>query len=166
MYFQSARRGRSASRGHLNPLPVVPLCTEYFFAKRTSSLRYFSSGMHSGYFSIKTTQELVAQVLPPLLQLWDTPRALWHQDDSRICCARPSSFHFFNSRDALRKKTSQPRIRAEMLDSGEAVEERLVARKEHQACSCYQIVDRFGWTAADTNQCTWTSRAFRRPQVN
>ena len=150
----------------MNLLLVVPLCIKYFSAKRMSSLRYFSSGMHSGYFSIKTTQKLVAHVFSPLLQLWDTPRALRHQDNSRICCTRPSSFHFFNSRDALRKKMSQPRIRAEMLDGGEDVEEELVARKEYKAYSCYQIVDRSGWTTADTNQCTRTSRAFRCSQVN
>ena len=59
---------------------------------RTSSLRYFSSGIHPRHF------------------------------DSRTRCARPSSFHFFNSGDALQKKTSKPRIRAEMLDGWEDVE--------------------------------------------
>ena len=35
---------------------------------------------------------------------------------------RTSSFRYFNSGDALRKKTSKPRIRAEMLDSWKDVE--------------------------------------------
>ena len=39
------------------------LCTKLLFAQRTFSLHYFSSGMHSEYFGIKTTRELVAHVL-------------------------------------------------------------------------------------------------------
>ena len=41
-----------------------------FSAKRTSSLRYFSFGIHFGYFGIKTTQKLIAHVFFPLLQFW------------------------------------------------------------------------------------------------
>ena len=33
---------------------------------RTSSLHYFSSGMHFKYFGIKTTWELATHALPPL----------------------------------------------------------------------------------------------------
>ena len=47
-----------------------PLCTEFLFAQHTLSLCYFSSGIHSGYFGIMTTRELVAHVLLPLLQFW------------------------------------------------------------------------------------------------
>ena len=46
-------------------------------------------------------------------------RALLHRD---LSAKRTSSFHFFNSGDALQKKTSKPRIRAEMLDGWEDVE--------------------------------------------
>ena len=35
-----------------------------------SSLHYFSSGIHSGYFGTETIRELVAHVLPSLLQFW------------------------------------------------------------------------------------------------
>ena len=49
---------------------------------------------------------------PPLLQLWDVLQVLWHQIFP----------HYFNSGDALREKTSQPMIRAEILDGGEDVE--------------------------------------------
>ena len=35
-------------------------------AKRTSSVHYFSSGMYSKYFGIKTTRELVVYMLPLL----------------------------------------------------------------------------------------------------
>ena len=51
-------------------------------------------------------------VFPPLLQLWDALRELRHQDDT-------SFFRDFSSGDALRKKTSKPRIRAEKLDGQE-----------------------------------------------
>ena len=52
--------------------------------------------------SLSTPKFLSARILPPLLQLWDIPRAVWHQDDSRTCYAR----HAYT----LRKKTSQPKI--------------------------------------------------------
>ena len=51
------------------------LCTDSFlqaslhqvlYAKRTSSFHYFSPRMHSEYFGIKTTRELVAHMLPLL----------------------------------------------------------------------------------------------------
>ena len=39
-----------------------------------------------------------------------------------LSAERPFSLRYFNSGDALRKKTSKPRIRAEMLDGWEDVE--------------------------------------------
>ena len=39
-----------------------------------------------------------------------------------LSAQRTSSLHYFNSGDALRKKTSKPRIRVEMLDGWEDVE--------------------------------------------
>ena len=42
------------------------LYTELLFAQRTSSLYYFSSGMHSEYFGIKTTRKFIAHVFPLL----------------------------------------------------------------------------------------------------
>ena len=47
-----------------------PFHTEFLSAQRTFSLHYFSSGMHSKSFGIKTTQKLVVNVLPPLFQFW------------------------------------------------------------------------------------------------
>ena len=59
---------------HCHVLPqrsqTLTLCTKFLSAQRTSSLCYFSSGIHSEYFGIKMTRELVAHVLPPLLQFW------------------------------------------------------------------------------------------------
>ena len=86
--------------------------------------------------SLSTPKFLSARVFHPLLQLWDTPRALWHQDDSRTRCARPSSSHLFYSGYVLRKKTSKPRIRAEMFDRWENVEEQL---KNSRTC-CQEIL--------------------------
>ena len=40
------------------------LCTEFLSAQRTSSFHYFSSGMHSEYSGIRTTQELATHFLP------------------------------------------------------------------------------------------------------
>ena len=42
------------------------LCTELLSAQHTSSIRYFSSGIHPRHFGIKTTREFVAHVFPPL----------------------------------------------------------------------------------------------------
>ena len=39
-------------------------------AKCTSTLRYFSFGIHFGHFGIKTNRKLIAHVLPLLLQFW------------------------------------------------------------------------------------------------
>ena len=39
-------------------------------AKQTSFLRYFSFGIYFRHFGIKTTQEFIVHVLPPLLQFW------------------------------------------------------------------------------------------------
>ena len=41
------------------------LCTKFLSVQRTPSSRYFSSGMHSEYSGIKTTQELATHVFPP-----------------------------------------------------------------------------------------------------
>ena len=59
-------------------------------------------------------------VFPPLLQLWDTLRALWHQDDSRTRCARPpSATSILEMRSGTRHP--KPRIRAERPDGWEDV---------------------------------------------
>ena len=49
------------------------LCTKLLSVQHTSSLHYFSSGMHSEYFGIQTTRELVAHALP-LLKSEEAPR--------------------------------------------------------------------------------------------
>ena len=64
------------------------LYTELLSTLRRSCLRYFNSGIYPGYFGSRRLENL----LPP------------------------SSLRYFNSGDALWKKTSQPRIRTEMLD--------------------------------------------------
>ena len=48
------------------PIFFELLCTKLLSVQRMSSLHHHSSRMHSEYFGIKTTQELIAYVLPPL----------------------------------------------------------------------------------------------------
>ena len=59
------------------PTPKVSDIYLFFFEPDPSplssylpSLRYFSSGIHSRHFGIKSTREFVAYILPPLLQFW------------------------------------------------------------------------------------------------
>ena len=42
-------------------IQTQPLCTEFLSAQRTSSLRYFSSRIHSGHFGIEKTEWLIAK---------------------------------------------------------------------------------------------------------
>ena len=101
-----------------------------------SSSREHSSLSPAVTNSLSTPKFLSAHVLPSLLQLWDTPWALWHQDNLRTRCVRPSSSHLFYSGYALWKKTSKPRIRAEMFDGWENIEEQL---KNSRTC-CQKIL--------------------------
>ena len=95
---------------------------------------FFSSGAKAEYSSLlpaltngPSTPNFVCKthVFPLLLQLWDIPQALWHQDDLRTCCTCLSASHFLNSRYAFRKRTSKPRIRAEIFDVWEDIKEML-----------------------------------------
>ena len=61
--------GRSSSRGHLSHSPAVTnnlFAPKFLSAHRTSSLRYFSSGIYLGHFGINMTRELVAHALSSL----------------------------------------------------------------------------------------------------
>ena len=64
---------RSSSRGHSSLSPAITnnlSAPKFLSAQRTSSLRYFSSGIYPGHFGIKMTQELVVHIALPLLQSW------------------------------------------------------------------------------------------------
>ena len=75
--------GKFSGQEHSNPLPTQrPSASKVLSAQHTSSLRYFSLEIRSEY---STSRQLENSLRTPF-------------------------FRYFNSEDALRKKTSQPRI--------------------------------------------------------
>ena len=109
----------------LMPCRVFPQCKEDIRAENTRIIHRPTLGHLSFQASLHRDFVCAAHVFPPLVQLWDTPRALCHQDDSRTRYARPPSATSVLKMHSGRRRTSQPKIRTEMLDGWEG------ARKHH-----------------------------------